>query len=170
MSFWSGLFGGSSSGLNTAIGGTQGLSGFSANQGQNSTTAGSNFFGSLLGGNPSQIAQTLAPEISQMQQGGQQQKANIAQFGNRSGGGNSAAQGIDSGNRASLTNLIGGLQSGAASTLLSSGQNLLGTALGGYGQLGSLSQDQLGNWMNSILGKGLSSGIGTVESLGLGKL
>lgn len=152
------------------MGQTGSIAGFSSNLGQQNTSAGSGFFNSILSGDSAQIAKTLAPEISQMQQGGQQQKASTAQFGNRSGGNNAKTQGIDSGNRASLTNLIGGLQSGAASNLLSSGQNLLGTSLGALNQQAQMSQQQMENWNNSIFGKGITSAIGSGEAAGLGAL
>lgn len=168
MSFWGSLFGGQNPTLNSTMSQTGSIAGFTSNLGQQNTSAGSNYFSSILSGNPSQIAQTLAPEISQMQQGGQQQKNAIAQFGNRSGGSNSAAQGIDSGNRANLTNLIGGLQSGAASSLLSSGQGLLGQSLGALNQEEAMSQQQMQNWANSILGKGISGAAGYGESFALG--
>lgn len=170
MSFWGSLFGGSNPTLNSTMNQTGSIAGYSSNLGQLNTNAGSNFFSSLLSGDSSKIAQTLAPEISQMQKGGQQQKNAIAQFGNRSGGSNSAAQSIDSGNRASLTNLIGSLQSGAASNLLNSGQGLLGTSLGALQQEAGMSQQQMENWSNSILGLGLTTGIGALEGFGLGKL
>jgi hypothetical protein len=166
-SFLSSLFGGSNSTLSGDINQTGSLAGYGSNLGQQNTNAGSGFFSSLLSGNSAQIAQTLAPEISQMQQGGQQQKNAIAQFGNRSGGSNSAAQGIDSGNRANLTNLIGGLQSGAASSLLSSGQNLLNTSLGALGQQADMSEIQQQNWANSIFGQGLTGGLLGGEGIGL---
>lgn len=164
MSFWSSLFGGSNPTLNSTMNQTGSIAGYTSNLGQNNTTAGSNFFSSILSGDPSKIAQTLAPEISAMQGQGQQQKNAIAQFGNRSGGSNSAAQNIDSSNRANLTNLIGGLQSGAASTLLSSGQSLLGQSLGALNQEANMSQLQMQNWQNSILGSGITGLINYGES------
>jgi hypothetical protein len=156
MSFWGSLFGGQNPTLNSTMNQTGSLAGYSSNLGQQNTSAGSGFFSSLLSGDSSKIAQTLAPEISQMQKGGQQQKNAIAQFGNRSGGANAATQAIDSGNRANLTNLIGGLQSGAASSLLSSGQNLLGTSLGALNQEANMSQLQMDNWQNSLFGGALT--------------
>lgn len=159
-SFFSSLFGGANDTLSKTMGQTGDIAGYSSNLGQQNTSAGSGFFNSILSGDSAQIAKTLAPEISQMQQGGQQQKNATAQFGNRSGGNNAKTQGIDSGNRASLTNLIGGLQQGAASNLLSSGQNLLGTSLGALNQQAGMSQQQMQNWAGSLFGGALTGAAG----------
>lgn len=168
MSFFSALFGGSSPQINSALSNTGQLAGFASGQGQNNTTAGSGFFNSILSGDSTKIGTALAPAISAGQQGVQQQKNEIANFGNRSGGNNAKSQSLDSANRGNITNLVGGLQSGAASTLLSSGQSLLGTALGGYQQQAGIAQQQMENWANSILGKGITSAVSSAESAGLG--
>lgn len=156
MSFWGSLFGGQSKTLSSDINQTGQLSGFASGVGQNNTTQGSNFFSSLLSGDPTKIGTALAPAISAGQQGAQQQKNSTAQFGNRSGGTNASMQAIDAATRGNITNLVGGAQTGAASTLLSSGSGLLGTALSGYNQQAGLSQQQMQNWQQSIFGGGIS--------------
>jgi hypothetical protein len=168
MSFWGSLFGGQNTTLNSDINQTGQLSGFASGLGQNNTTQGSNFYSSILSGDPTKIGQALAPAISAGQQGAQQQKNQTAQFGNRAGGTNASMQAIDASTRGNITNLVGGLQSGAASTLLNSGQSLLGTALGGYNQQAAMSQQQMQNWANSILGKGISGAAAAGESFALG--
>jgi len=164
MGFFQSLFGGQNKVLSGDINQTGQLAGTASQLGTNNATAGSNFFSSLLSGDSSKIATALAPAISAGQQGAQQQKAETAQFSNRSGGNNAKMQTIDSATRGNITNMVGGMQSGAASTLLSSGQSLLGTALGGYGQQAQLSQDQMKNWESSILGSGITGAVNYGES------
>lgn len=168
MSFWGSLFGGQNASLSSDISNTGNLAGFASTTGQQNTSAGSGFFNSLLSGDPTKISQTLAPAISAGQQGVQQQKNEISQFGNRSGGNTAKVASLDSANRGNIINMVGGAQSGAASTLLSSGSSLLGTALSGYGQQAGLSQEQMQNWANSILGRGITGGAAAAESFGLG--
>lgn len=170
MSFLSSLFGGSNSTLNNNIGSLGSLAGFASGQGTGDISSASNFWKSILSGDPSQIGKSLAPEISASQQQGQQQKNAIAQFGNRSGGNNSAAQSIDAQGRGNIINLIGGLQSSAAGNLASTGSGLLNTSLNATSLQNQTSQQQMQNWLNSILGQGISSGIGSLEGFGLGKL
>ena len=67
-----------------------------------------------------------------------------------------------------ITNLIGSLTGGAASSLTSSGSSLLSTGLSGYGEQAGLSQEQMQNWANSILGRGITGAVSSAESFGLG--
>jgi hypothetical protein len=53
---------------------------------------------------------------------------------------------------------------------LSSGQGLLGTALGAYNQNAQMSQQQMENWSNSILGMGTTTAAGAAEGFALGKI
>jgi len=142
--------------LNSALSGTQALSGFSSGLGQTNSTLGSNWNASILGGDTTKIATALAPAISAGQQGVQQQKNQIAQFGNRSGGNTAKAASLDAANRGNIINMVGGLQSGAASSLLNSGQSLLSTGLSGYGQQASIATQQMQGWQQSIFGGGIS--------------
>lgn len=146
------------------------IAGFASGLGQSNTTAGSNFYSSLLSGDPTKIGQALAPAISAGQQGVQQQKNQIAQFGNRSGGSTAKSNALESENRGNITNMVGGMQSGAASNLLSSGQSLLSTGIGALNQQAQMSQQQMSNWSDSIFGKGITSAIGSGEAAGLGSL
>lgn len=167
MSFWSSLFGGQSKTLNSDINKTGQVADFSSGLGQSSATKGTNFFSSITSGDPTKIATALAPAISAGQQGVQQQKNHIAQFGNRSGGSTAKSNALESENRGNITNMVGGMQANAASTLLSSGTGLLGIALSGFGQEAGLDKERMENWANSILGKGITSGIASAESAGI---
>lgn len=154
MSFWSSLFGGQSKTLNSDINKTGQVADFASGTGQSSTTKGTNWFSSILSGDPTKIGQALAPAIAAGQQGVQQQKNQIANFGNRSGGSTAKANALESENRGNITKAVGEMQSGAASTLLSSGDSLLSKAMSGFGQEASLDAKRMENWRKSILGAG----------------
>lgn len=170
MSFFGSLFGGQNNTLKQNIGNVGSIAGFATGQGQGDTTAASKFWQSILSGDSAKIGQALAPEVSANQQQGQQSKNQLAQFGTRSGGTASAGAGIDAAGRSNMINLIGGLQGKAAGSLGSMGGNLLQTGLQGYGEQTDMSQMQMQNYMDSILGSGISGGIGAAEGFGLGKL
>ncbi len=168
MGFWGSLFGGASSTLSGDIGQTGQLAGFASGLGQKNLAQSSKFFSDILSGDPTKQAQVLAPEISTVQGQKQQQLKGMAEFGNRSGGTNAAAQMTGDTARASINNMIAGLLGTSASSLASTGSNLLNTGLGAIGQQAQLSQEQMQNWANSILGRGITGGIGAAESMGLG--
>ena len=170
MSFFGSLFGGSNPTLNSGINNVGNLAGFASGQGQGDTSSASKFWQSILSGDPTKIGQSLAPEVSANQQQGQQAKNQLAQFGTRSGGSASAGAGIDAAGRSNMINLIGGLQSGAASSLGSMGNSLLNTGLQGYGEQADMSQQRMQNWMDSILGSGISGAISSAQGFGMGKL
>jgi hypothetical protein len=98
---------------------------FGANNGEGDINAAQGYYGGILSGNPAEIAETLAPEISTQQTQDQQAKNNLAQFGTRSGGATSSAAGIDSAGRGNIINLIGQAQQGAAAAEAGLGTNLL---------------------------------------------
>lgn len=124
MSF--GLGQGETTNQSNSYNGLYGNAGFASNLGQQNLTASSDFMRDLLSGDPTKISQVLAPQISGITGRAQQQKQGLAEFGNRSGGNTSAAAGIDSGVNAQITNLTGSLIGGAANSLGSMGENLLG--------------------------------------------
>ena len=152
------------------MGKTGNIANFSNNLGQQNTQQGSNFFSSLLSGDSSKTAQTLAPQISAAKTSLQQDQKTNAQNGTRSGGTAATNNAAQDKIHSDITNMTGNLTGGAANNLLSSGQNLLGTALGGYQQQADMSQTQMENWANSIGGMGITSGISAGESFGLGKM
>jgi len=144
------------------------ISDFASTTGQQNTSSGSNFFNSLLSGDATKTSQVLAPQISAAKTSLQQDQKTSAQNGNRSGGKAASNNAAQDKVHSDITNMTGSLTGGAASTLLSSGSSLLGTALGGYNQQAAMSQQQMENWSNSILGKGITSGVSSAESAGLG--
>lgn len=150
--------------MNSTIAKTGQIGDFSTGLGESNTTAGSKYFNSLLSGDASKTAQTLAPEISSLKTSTNQDQKTAAQNGTRSGG--TAASNAASKDKvhSDITNLTGNLTSGAASTLLSSGSGLLGAATGEYGQQADLSQKQLENWKSSILGSSITGAVNYGES------
>lgn len=164
MSFWSGIFGGSSPGLKQSINQFSGYSGFASGLGENNLRQSSNFWNSILSGNSAKIGQVLAPEISAQQKQLQQGEKTAAEFHNRGGGMNSATQAAQGEARGNITNLVGSLQSGAASNLASSGSNLLSQAMEASGETASLSEEQLNNWRSSILGSAITGAVNYGES------
>lgn len=168
--FLSAIFGGSNPTLNKDINQLGQLSGFSQGIGQGDTTTASNYYRNLLSGDPSLEAKALAPQISAQQQQEQQARNSLAQFGNRSGGTGGAMQALASQGRGNIINALGGLQSGAAGNLANIGQANLGLAASDNAEQAQQSQQRMQNYMNSILGKGISAGIGGLEAYGLGGL
>jgi hypothetical protein len=166
MGFFSSLFGGSNPTLSKDISQFGQIGGFATGLGEKNLTQASNFWSSILSGDPSKTAKTLAPQISSIQQQGEQQKQSTAQFGTRSGGSTAAMQQVGAQTRGSINNLIGSLTGSAASNLGSTGSGLLGQGMSAYSQQAGLSQEQMQNWSNSILGGALTGGAG----IGLGKL
>lgn len=170
MSFFSSLFGGQDQTLNSGISQFGNISGFGVGQGENDINAAGGFWNSILSGDPTKIGQVLGPQIAAIQGQGQQQKQTLGQFGNRSGGTNATQQTIGDTTRSNVNKLIGSLTGSAASNLGSMGENLLSQGTSALqSQLGA-SQQQMQNWSNSILGLGITQGIGGIEGFGLGKL
>lgn len=168
--FLSGLFSGSNSTLSSAIPQFGSISQYGVNSGEGDINQANSFWGSILSGDSSKIGQALGPQISNIQQQGQQQKQQLGQFGNRSGGQNASAQTIGDSTRSQVNNMVSSLTGSAASNLGSLGTNLLSQGTSALGDQVSASQMQLQNWQNSIMGSGLSMGIGGLEGFGIGKL
>lgn len=110
-----------------------GIGNFGTSQGEGDIGLASNFWKSILSGDPSQISKVLGPQISGINKRGQEEKKTLGEFGNRSGGTNAKAQSIDDTTRSSVDSLISSLTGTAASSLGSMGQNLLSTGLQGHG-------------------------------------
>lgn len=102
------------------------LSGFENNIGEQGINAAQQFYGDILSGDPTKIAEVLAPEIKAGQEQVTQQALQNSNFGNRGGGTNSSTNAAQSGERGNIINLIGGLQQGAAGAEAGIGENLLG--------------------------------------------
>jgi hypothetical protein len=168
VSFFGSLFGGQNGTLSSDMSKTGQISDFASGMGQSNATAGSGFFNSILSGDATKTAQALAPQTSALKTSVQNDQKTATQNGTRSGG--TAATNAASKDKvhSDITNLTGSLTGGAASNLLSSGQSLLGTALGGYNQQAAMSQQQMQNWQNSILGKGITGAVQGAEAFGMG--
>jgi hypothetical protein len=168
MGFFSSLFGGSSPTLNQNIPAFQQAAGFDTGVGESDTTAASKWYNDILSGDPTKMAQAVAPETSAIQGQTQQAKNQTAQFAPRSGGTAAAIAGLDANTRAQIIKLLGGLQSGSASSLASIGQNEQSMGLTARNDADQAAQQQMENWQNSIFGQGISSGVGAAEGAGLG--
>lgn len=167
MGFWGSMFGGANPTLNQGINQAGQIAGFGTTKGEGLLTGAGNFFQTLMGGSPAQTAKMLAPQIQSAQQGAQQQKQQMAQFGTRSGGVNAAAQTIDDKTRANITNMISELTGKAAGAAAGIGQGLLDTGISALNQQVQFSQAQMQNWSDSIMGQGMAAAIGGAEKAGM---
>lgn len=82
--------------------------------GESLVTPAAKYYENILSGDPSLIAQSLAPEISTGQSQVEQQRLGNANFGNRGGGTNASTQNAENSERGNIISLVGGLQQGAA--------------------------------------------------------
>lgn len=165
--FFASLFGGQNKTLNNTIGNAGSTQGFTQGVGERGTTDAMKYYHDILSGDTSRA---LAPETEQLQDQTQAQKGAQAEFATRSGGGTAASAGADAANRATMASLLARLRSGAAGAEGTLGTQNTGLSLEANQQEGAMAQQRMMNWLNSIFGKGISSGIGTLESYGLGKL
>ena len=168
MGFFESLFGGQNTNLNQDIGATNQIASFATGMGESNLTAGSNFSKAILSGDATKQMQALAPIISAANTSNAQTQKTNAMFGNRSGG--TAASNAASSDKlhGDIQNLIGNLTGSAANSLTSSGSSLLSQGASTYGENAQLSQIQVQNWQNSILGKGITNGVQAAETAGLG--
>lgn len=164
------IFTGGNSGLSKDANNLGSLAGYSTGVGEKGTTAALNYDLGLLSGDPSRVAQTLAPEQQQIQTQAGQNRNTVAQFGNRGGGMNAVMAGLDDATRAKLLALTGGLRQGAAANAGNLGTANLGLAQQGTMDKAKLDQMMHENLLNGIFGKAISAGIGGLEKWGLSKL
>ncbi len=161
--FFNALFTGSNPTLSSDITGAGNISNFGTTLGEGDLTQSSDFYKDLLSGDPTKIGEILGPQLSNIQKQGQQQIQTAAEFGNRSGGTNAAAQtNIDS-QRQNAQQLISQLTGQAASGLTGIGESALGTGLQANAQQAQESQEQLQNQRNSLLSNVIGSAIGAGE-------
>lgn len=156
-SFLGALFGGANPTLGGDINNAGNIENFGQSVGEGDTRAASGFYNTLLGGDPAAEVKLLAPQIQTMQQQGQQQLQTAGQFGNRSGGQNAAAQQNADTTRSNVDNMISQLTGQAAGGLANIGSSALNTGLQANQQQAGLSQQQMQNFQNSILGGALTS-------------
>ncbi|MHB1952129.1 MAG: hypothetical protein ACYCOU_00150 [Sulfobacillus sp.] len=139
-----------------------GLATYGTKTGEGATTAANNYYYGILSGNPEEIAQTLAPEISAGQQQVQQQAQTNAEFGNRGGGTNSSTQAAKSQERGNIINLIGGAQQGAAAGEAGLGSNMLSQASGNLGQEAQLATNWRNQQVNDV--NGIAQGVASIAT------
>jgi len=168
MGFWSSLFGGSNPTLNKDINQYGQIGGFATGLGQQNLTQASNFYSSLLSGDPTKSAKVLGPEIAGQQQQTQQARNVTSQFGTRGGGAGASMQMAGDVSRANINNQISSLLAGAAGSLGSMGGSLLGQGMQAYGMQQQASQQQMQNWQNSIFGGAIGQAAGAASTFGTG--
>ena len=170
MSWLTSLFAGQNKDLNTDIGATGAIAGNATSIGTKDLTTGSNWMNAIVSGDATKTAQALAPQISAAKTSAANSNKTAAMFGTRSGGTAASTAATTDKLHADITNLIGSLTGGAASGLANLGSSLLGQGLDAYKTQADLSQLRMQNWSDSILGKGITSGVAFGESYGLNSL
>jgi hypothetical protein len=105
--------------------------GFATNLGEKDLGASSKFMTDILSGDVGKITQALAPQIGAAKSSAQQQNKQNAEFGTRSGGTAASTAATNDKVHSDITNLIGQLTGGAASSLSSVGDSLLGKGMKG---------------------------------------
>ncbi len=135
-----------------------GLGSYETGMGEGLLNAGAGYEEALLSGDPTRIAQTLAPEISAGQGQVEQEALKEANFGTRSGGATAATEAAPAAERRNIIDLAGGLQSGAASTSLSEGSGLLGQASSNIGEVAGLKEERRAETQTDIenINKGMN--------------
>ena len=170
MGFFGSLFGGSSSELNQDINNAGNTMNFGSALGQKDLSKGSDFWNTILSGNPDAIAKLLGPQISTIQKQGQQQLNTAEQFGNRSGGTNAAGQTNMDTQRSEVEDMIAKLTGEAAGQVTDIGKFGVDTGLKANEIQASEAEQKMKNIMDSLFGQMISSGAGALESFGLGKM
>ena len=170
MSFWGSIFGGQNKTLDKNINQFGQIAGFTTGLGESSTAKGLNFMSDIVSGDQSKIARSLGPEIKAEQGREQQQKNQTAQFGTRSGGNNAVIQAATDTTRGNISNMVSSLLNSSVSGLVSGGASLLNQGMEALNKQTELSQEQIENWKNSIIGQGTEFGAGFLEGKGLTKL
>lgn len=161
MGFFGSLFGGQNSTLNQDINQAGNTMNFASGLGQSDLQMGSDFYKTLLSGNPEAIAKLLGPQISTIQKQGQQQLNTTAEFGNRSGGTNASAQTNMDTQRSEVEDMIAKLTGTAAGAVTDIGKFGVDTGLKANEISAEESQQKMKNIMDSIFGKGIQDFITT---------
>ncbi len=130
------------------------LAGYETGVGEGLITPAAQYEESLLSGDPTKTAQAMAPEISANQQQTQQFKNQSAEFSPRSGGTAAWQASADTSGRSNLIDLLGKEQSGAASTSLSAGSELLKSASSNLGDEAELAEERRKSILGDIGGIG----------------
>jgi hypothetical protein len=130
--------------------------------GEGLVTPAATYYQDILSGDPTKIAQSLAPEISAGQDQVEQQALTGAQFGTRSGGtaaANAAAQGQERGN---IINLAGGLQQGAAAGAAGLGESQESQGAGNIGNQANLATAARNRTVGDI--NGIAGGVASIAA------
>ncbi len=106
MGFFGSLFGGENPTLDQNIPAFQQAAGFGTGIGENDVTAASKWYNNILSGDPTKMAEAIAPETSAIQGEAQQAKNQTAQFSPRSGGTAAAMAGMDANTRSQIIKLL----------------------------------------------------------------
>jgi hypothetical protein len=162
MGFFSSLFGGQNKTLDQNIPAFQQAAGFDTGEGTKDVTAASKWYNDILSGDPTKMAEAVAPETSAIQGEAQQKKDELAQFSPRSGGTTAAVAGMDANTRAQIIKLLGGLQSTAASGDASLGTTEQNLALNNRAQADQAAIEKQKLQQDSILGQTLGAVTGSV--------
>jgi len=170
MGFWGALFGGKNDTLNQDIDKTGQIAGYATGQGEKNLSSASDFWRNIVSGDSSKISQSLAPEIDAVKSSTANDQKTNSMFNARSGGTAASNNAASDKAHGYITNLIGNLTGNAVSSLASTGSNELSTGLSATGQQAELSQERYQNWMDSILGKGVTTAAAAGEAYGLGKI
>lgn len=160
------------------------LSHFGAGEGKKNIGQASNYWSDILSGDQKKLAAAIAPQTQVIQGQKQQQKNQLAEFGNRSGGTNASGQMIDVNADKAVQDLINTLIPQAASHLENIGGKELDLGASTAGTLGEqteaarqadkASEAAMGGGIFSILkpvlkaGAGMIPGVGPLLSAGLG--
>ena len=107
-----------------------GIAGYGFGKGTTATNQGLDYFSAIASGDPTKIAQAIAPETRVIQGQAEQRKKQLAEFGTRSGGTAAAAANIDTDTLAQIQNLVNTIRPQAESTLLNEGNSLLSLGSG----------------------------------------
>jgi hypothetical protein len=120
--------------LSSLAGQSQSIAQQQAGAGNTALNAGQNYFQSLLSNQPGAVSQAVSPAVNTLLGQEEQQKQTTAEFGNRSGGTNSAIQSLTSTTSGDITNLINSLIPNAANSLATIGNARLGAGISSMGQ------------------------------------
>jgi len=144
------------------------IGGYETGTGEGLTTDAAKFDEAILSGDPTKIAQALAPQISAQQSQIQQQAKQNAEFGTRSGGTAASTAGAEAAGRGNIINEVGGLQSTTANNAGSLGSNLLGEASSNIGAEAGLASKAAANKQADV--GNIAQGAAEIAEMGFGGL
>jgi hypothetical protein len=151
------------------------LSVFDITKGEGATTDAMKFWTDIMSGDPSKVGAVLGPEISGIQQRGQQQKQTAAQFGTRSGGTAAVQASADDTTRAGIDSLVANLTGAAATNLGNLGTTLTGqgasAASSAFGAAKTMQEQSAAMWndifkSSAQVATGVMGGIGNLDTTG----